>query len=163
MKYIIPIDRKTIKPNPRAGETRTYIPGPRQATFHISGKLPEFLIDGENIHLTVIRHTGPNAPEYTGHIIDDETISKCVELGISVTINGDRKNYDHHPIPTHDYEYENIEIKCQSCGHMMRVNDLESDTVFLGDDEYYSSSVCPKCYTLDCCEIEYEPFKSTSK
>lgn len=157
MKYIIEIDRESIKRNPRAGETMTVVGHRKTATFDITGDLPDFFIDGENVMITESAYGG-FIQSYKGEIFDDDTINKCVGLNLNVTVNIDRNFYRHDHIRIWDYTYKNIDIMCDSCEETIKSEDLKSEEIWNGADEYYSNRVCPKCGEFDCCELEYENF-----
>jgi len=65
------------------------------------------------------------------------------------------------------YEYEKTLLTCNHCSHEMQYYDLLQDQIssFTDEDgeEIYSSDVCPKCYTHNCCVYEFENINIVTK
>lgn len=58
-----------------------------------------------------------------------------------------------YPAPTFLFDYVPAQVTCEDCGASFLHTELEADSV---DCDAYSTAVCPRCKTWDCCEIEYE-------
>ena len=53
---------------------------------------------------------------------------------------------------TVQFEYDDVPLRCVHCGESFMFSELECG----GEDEDFSDRICPKCYTVDCCELEFE-------
>ena len=153
MKFFIKIDRRTIKKNPNAGSTMTYIPTDQTCTFKYDGnKLPDYLVDGKNCHIT-----NWNIESISGTLIypiekylfqkimeDEKLITLEIEQGI--------QEIEHLPEPEYFYKYKKTKVKCNECGSEFCHDQLEADSCM----DAYSNTICPVCGMWECCDIEYE-------
>lgn len=110
-KYIVKINRETIRPNPNAGSTIVYIPG-----------------------------------RYVKEFNDDGSVSIRADYQTIHTLQPQAKFL---------YEYIPTLVQCAFCY-------AEFYHTELATEEYqsygYSDTVCPKCESFDCCNIEFEKF-----
>ena len=56
------------------------------------------------------------------------------------------------PDPSHFFDYVPTSVRCEDCQAEFAHTELLSD----GDDDRYSDTVCPKCGSWGCCEVEFE-------
>lgn len=153
-KHFIKINIKSIKKNSNAGNTITHIAGRKTTVFTVK-KLPPTFIDGKNCAITKYSVNAYGKFDFTGHIIDESLLQECFKKkykGLIINISSNVETIRHLPEPEYFYDYENIEIKCCGCGERVMTNDLECDSW----DDSYSSTVCPKCREIFCCELEHE-------
>jgi len=163
-KYKVNIDLSSIKKNKDAGQTTTIIPGKKTVSFW-ANQLPEYFKDGENC--IIIEHTIKNGMEedFEGIITSEDLFQKCLDEkpDVTISVNVEHHRINHLPIPKYSYKYENIKIVCNNCGKEIYTNDLEADEVWDGRNEHFSSTVCPKCGTFDCCHLVFETIEEALK
>jgi len=155
MTFLIKIDRRTLKKNPNAGSTVSYIRGAKSAEFKYKGtKLPEYLKDKGNCYITEI--------DYQNNIIYGKIIGIVTQRLIKQVLN-DRKNctismeqdltkVEHLPEPDYFYEYRKTKVQCDSCGAWFDHHKLRSDEIM----DVYSDRICPECGEFDCCQLKFE-------
>lgn len=172
-KYFIKIDRESIKVNPNAYSTKTVVFGKREVTFKALEMLPE-LVEGKNCFIYTWTEVNGKKTNIEGYIFEfdfanDLIYKYCkatVENGtynnplLSIEMKQDIQNLTHSPIQKYSYKYENIELKCNTCGDQFMSNDIQTDD---NDDGGYSTEVCPKCGAWDCCDIKYENINDIKK
>jgi len=154
MKYFIKIILSSIEKNKDAGATTTFVQGPIKVLFKTT-LLPEYFIDGENCIITEYEVENAVKTNYSGLITSNELMKRMAKEkpdDMIIEVSNDVQRIDHQPIPKYSYEYENIKVRCASCGKKMYSDELESDCY----DDGYSDTICPKCGAWDCCELEYE-------
>lgn len=170
--YLIKIDRRTVRKNPLAGQTCFIEPiGHRTELLFTSTKmeLPDFLKNRAGI-INISGRFWTDRPDgqfqitaiMTDPIDDMDTFMMLMEVyGIDRASISIKTNYQHQvihsmtPEPDWLYQYEPIRVKCEFCNRRFLHTELKSDSIW-HDDEIFSDTVCPKCDTFDCCEIEYE-------
>jgi len=182
MRYFIPIDRKTIRRNPIAGETELIVPGVPTVTllvafFHpdkrIGQDIYEGLVtliaffDGEVVSSDV-HHEG-DACKYeissvmlSGADVDWTRISNSLKsiiaaagghvIDLCPTIRRPVHRHRHAPIPLYSYDHAAVEVECDECGERFPHTDLVSDD----DGEFYCKTICPRCGAWGCCELDME-------
>lgn len=151
---LIKIIPESIKKNANAGETSTLVHSCETIEFCSDRELPEWLIDGVVI---IISEEFSNSLDNTimqieGILTDRSLLDKMQELpGMSICISAEVKRIKHEPIPKYSYEYEDAELRCNTCDAMVKVSELHDDY----SDYGYCMSVCPHCRSLDSME-EYQ-------
>jgi hypothetical protein len=155
---IVKIDRDTIKKNPNAGNTRTYLQGQKEASFKIeSDNIPEWL------YKEPFFSTQWSEEELEGTIngpITDEMIEKIKTVkGLSINIKCEPIVIDHFPEPDYFYNYEQTTIKCNHCKNKIDVDEIEEDW-----EDDYCMQVCPVCeYFNTFPEYKYEKIEDVIK
>jgi len=142
---IIKIDRTSIKRNPNAGSTRTYLQGLKDTSFKIkSGKIPKWLLK-DPFYPTDQRIENNIVIELEGKIngpITDKMIEKFKTVkGLSINILCEPIIIDHFPEPDYLFEYEKTKLKCKHCKNKVDVDAIETDWIM---DEY-EVEICPIC------------------
>ena len=154
MIFLIKIDHRTLKKNPNAGSTITYLPGTKSVKFIHKGKeLPNYLIDGQNCWVF--------EEDYQNHIIKGEMIgqinSKIInkitkDKNTEITFHQEVQKIAHLPEPDYFYQFRKTKVECQTCRMKFDHHELQSDSFM----DYYSDSICPECGEWDCCQLKYE-------
>jgi predicted RNA-binding Zn-ribbon protein involved in translation (DUF1610 family) len=155
-KYLVKINKDSIKENPNAGSTTTRINMGQTISFKAE-TLPDDFIDGKNCAIFEWEENDGVKTNIVGEIFDPMLLDKCVNercKGISINIKSKNTSFNHAPIPAYSFDYENTKIKCNECGEEIMTDDLKSEES--SDGEYYSDRICPKCGMFDCCDLEYE-------
>lgn len=153
---LIRIDRSTLRRNPSAGETQSFVQtGPvvqRVTLIHPAWSLCLESIGGE-FHVLMSIGIAPFS------VCDAVTIDQLHSLVISDFHIECRTDFMeggeyvlHAPLPDWLFSYESQPVRCRECGESFDHSQLESDDY--GDS--YSFAVCPKCGAADCCDVEYE-------
>lgn len=62
----------------------------------------------------------------------------------------------HRPEPAYLYEYKPTSLQCSECGAHFNHTELQSDSFWDGDSEYFSDTICPKCGAWNCLDVLYE-------
>ena len=159
MKYFIPIDRETIKKNPRAGMNKYPIPGNLEVTLHAENCTLQILED-DRIIPTEYVVGGSGRIETLTAIVNDPSFTKDVQKYTS------KYRIEYHRELTHMetimgepdffYKYKPVDVTCFACGATFPSDELQSDELYNGEGEDYSNTVCRKCGAFDCCDVEYE-------
>jgi hypothetical protein len=157
MKYIIPIDKKSIKRNPKYGEKVEYIPTGREITFE-SNFIPTALKDR-----LIISEKGTC---FSGILIEEPTHEEIQEI---LKENKDGQFFycsvklNYQPVyknePKYFYNYEIVKVKCDSCGGEFMSDEFKELECEDGYDYSYTYTGCPKCGAWHCCDVEYEDIK----
>jgi hypothetical protein len=157
MKYFIPIDRKTIKKNPNAGNTQSFELGQVDVGLHAYNVDLQILCD-DRIMVLEYSATPEIIEEISARILDRSFLNDIEKYTKMYVIEQHRDiiQYSHPPEPEFFYNYEAVDITCSSCGATFPSNELQSDEIYDGETEHYSTEVCPKCGAFDCCDVEYE-------
>ena len=155
MKFVIPIDRKTIQKNPDAGRTKYKIRiGPDEKTLDIkykSGLELSYIGFNEGVMrlstLNITRLKDQDLPQVSDLINEIEIINFNTKSNYDVV-------HTISPAPDYLYEYQHIDVQCEDCENWFDFNRLEEEY-----DAYsgcFRENICPNCNTSDCCELEYE-------
>lgn len=138
---IIKIDKSTIRKNPNAGNTVTYMDGLKECSFEINGDIPEFInhppffiqewVEENNKLISVSGLV--NGP------MEQRFLDEAPNLKIN--IHQEPIKVEHHPEPDYFFDYEETYLKCNNCKNKVEVDDIEADWV---SDEY-EIKICPKC------------------
>ena len=129
MKYLIPIDRSSIKPNehyPHLGRYEIY---PRELTRVDIYRGYGLEANGNTKWVLVSQETMEPKPEYEYM----EALGKA---------------------PKYFYSYSDTMVQCNSCLKKFDYAELELDWIDYLDAR--TDTKCPFCEAWDCCEIEYE-------
>lgn len=149
MKTIL-INLNSIKHNPNAGATSTFVGGTWTIYFNCVGKLPLFFKDGENCRITEIDND-----KHSGIILDPALLDKCINeevKGIKISMDRNVQEINHFPISAYNYKYINTKLRCKYCKKLIMSNDLKCD----GEDDGYNEKICPECGAWECVDIQYE-------
>lgn len=153
---LIKIDRKSIKKNPNAGNTVTRIRGHREATFTVTGELPDYLEEDKNMYVSSWTLTaGSNDIDIRNcALIDFDIFDKLSKepnvTNLQMTQSGEA--FHHAPEPKHHYKHKDTQVQCCDCKEKFKRSKLESQSY----DSDYSNTVCPKCGEWDCVNLKYE-------
>lgn len=138
---IIKINKTTIRKNPNAGNTVTYINRGSSASFKIEGNVPKF-INKPPFFVEEWRIDNNKMVYASGKIngvIDQTFIDKAPNL--QITMYNDIETIYHQPEPDYLYEYKETYLRCSHCKNKVDVDEIQTDWV---DDEY-EITVCPVC------------------
>lgn len=131
MKYLIKIDRSSIRRNPHYPHAYRYEVYPREMTR----------IDTYRGYTTGDTDE-PKWVLYSQEIIEPKPQYEYVDL-----LGG---------APKYHYDYCPTLVECEWCCEKFDYSDLEYDC---SDPEYdggWTETACPKCGFWECCQIEYE-------
>lgn len=149
MKFIIPIDRSTLRKNPDAGRTNYAVPGPKSVERYVeyndgpNGVSEEWRGNGNGEFFMVSQQRGPK------HSTDERVVQEfehqeCVTFSTMM------------PAPDWLFSYLPTPVTCSNCGATFPHTELGSDYIYTGEDDVPLDNICPTCGTPDCCEIEFE-------
>lgn len=160
-KYFIKIDVNSIKKNKNAGNTITKLPGKKNIYFECN-YLPDFLENNKACFIEDYSFNQLGEINYVkGEIFTDELLQKCLkDKNIQIDIEQSYITYEHLPIPLYSFDYKNTKLRCYYCKKYIMLNDLKSDEIWDGQNEYYSDKICPKCGQFDCVDLEYEKIEN---
>lgn len=133
MKYIIKIDRSSIKLNPDGGKSIFYVAGQQH-----------LYIDGEEVFCS-----DENRKVLIENSLKDGKVVKLAQDCNPIHLLS--------PLSKYLYNYEPTNVKCEDCGEQFDYKELRYDEFY--DDDYgsrWSDKICPKCWFWDCCELEFE-------
>jgi hypothetical protein len=138
---IIKIDRSTVRPNPRAGQSVYRVYG----QSHVY-ETRVFQLDGHWIQ-----------EKYSDGFLCSKDISSTEECPPEwiPSFSHTQDYQDLHTLCPEGqflYEYENPEITCYECGGVFKYRELDTDDLFDGEDDLYCDTVCPLCKAWYCCE-----------
>lgn len=180
----IPIDRKTIRHNPDAGQRIVQVPG--HMTMEISGKITDadlintarnnrsyilYEHDGVRVHLTGYTtgfQTGSALTyEFRAVVMSTKTTKKTMEILTKKFGKDLRYTIDNHlqevelltPQPQFLLKYKKIKFACPHCGAKgLTEASLLSDTFDDGEGgETYVSDMCPHCSEVIDIQHEHIP------
>src|SRR5688572_5847307 len=120
---VIKIKKSSIKKNPNAGETQTFIPQAWDTTVEYKGELPKFL-DGL-VHVISEMRVSNEEPEYELRFIEPP-IKAMVDKLIKTKRACVNQTRDFHviesmfPEPEYNYEYHNPLLTCSNCNSKVR-------------------------------------------
>lgn len=156
-QYLIPIDRRTIRRNPNAGATQSWLQGETMHEVLIDRYVPQSLLPKG-----VVMQSGQcGAHEFTRVVSrDSEALNTLLEYLNAIQCPYEFENktpvqgYTHPPIPEFSFKYAAKQITCSECNAQFDHSELLSDTH--GPDDYYTDTMCPKCGCWDACDLHYE-------
>lgn len=145
-KYLIPIDRTTVRKNPRAGRSDyTITLGPPRWSKTVVETKSYVRHDEKSDWMLVASDTKENI-----------SVSQPTQTLWSLSPEGQWL-----------YEYEPVKVKCGNCRAEFLNTELKEDYNDSVDvDSYvdaYVSNVCPKCNAWECCQLEYEKIEDIVK
>lgn len=142
-KFLIKIDRLSVKKNPNAGNTNYILqlePSEITTTIEYIGKKVEQYVSIGTKEKKLIFCNIDWTPIHT------EINKKCdTQILHSLTPEGNWL-----------FDYEKTLIKCDYCKQEFLHTELEEDWDETADDCYPIHNICPKCGSSECCDIEYE-------
>lgn len=163
----IMIDVYSITKNRNAGQTsekddRVFV------VAKYSGKCPKFLKPENGCHIH-------KESEIDGKKIVDVKIlnPEILRFALDENIKGymgyeiGSEPYErqfNEPIPSHAFNYEEVEISCRFCHASFLSSELEFKEYQDSDGkDCISHSTCPKCGEAECCELEFETLEEALK
>jgi len=165
MTTLIKIIRKSIKRNPHAFSTTSYIPLRPETTFKYEGfGKPEWL-DNKGVYIgeikaeRIIPAKGKCSKKgyfiIEGHIIDEGLSEKlyreCTEKkhpGLNINVEIKTQEVHHISEPEYFYKHKNSLVECSECYAKVRANDIRKDENMV--------DICPKCGGYDTFDYKYE-------
>jgi hypothetical protein len=176
MKYLIKIDRSTVRPNPNAGRNRYYEPAYIEIEVQIRTGLTKLSatlgsnIDKiqeklpETVKLTSLKLSEDDA-ELNMMALDSYTLENFLKKSgfghreyTLIVNNHFQEILSAIPEPKYLYEYEKTTIQCIHCNKRFSYELIDDKYIENDDDWDYMvlKNACPKCGKAECCEIEYE-------
>lgn len=168
--YLIKINRKTLKANEDAGQTKVFDYISSTGTITVRVKHDSLEADDDRIKM-VSRQTSMSSKEKTvystTYFVGAMSFKELHELADKL-----KKRFGKHfsfvfenqfqelnfmrPIPPYSFEYRRTKVKCSYCDSSFTHDKLKSDS--MEDDDHYSHSdkICPVCGEWECCQLEYE-------
>jgi len=133
MKQIIPIARDSIKVNPNAGDTYTYVSIEENIEFSYDRleyddfeKLQNLEIDRSNgIHIESynLYESFVQLSGSLDHIQFLELLPK-VKKGFNLKHNIKKQKIYHEPVPKYNYQHQDIELLCNNCNKMIKMSKI---------------------------------------
>jgi hypothetical protein len=166
----IPIDRKTIKKNPNAGNTQSVESlGPMTGTITVNEK-HVLVEDIEGVRATQFWKV-KNRLVKAEYLAYGEGFAKFMKrmkrlriTRVSYSLNYPHHVINHQPEPQYLFEYEPTELICSECKKPFLHSDIRNDVMGDGDGgEHYCDSVCPLCGAWDCVAFQYEKLDNVLK
>ncbi len=78
-------------------------------------------------------------------------------MSVLIKINPDTVKKDKDVGSAYSFEYEDTDVECNGCGSKFTHNELEIS------HDGYSTTCCPDCGEIDCCEIQYQSLSEYRK
>ena len=163
---IVPIDLRTLRVNPRKGETRTPFCS-RPATVKVSAKFLDGREAPEHVGGFILMRRERTSSEeevvadYSRCIPEDFDPEKTKEAfktvgGVVFAMEVDYgiSWIEHAPEPTWLYGYLERDVPCGQCGNACATSAIETHYNEFGD--YEESEMCPACGALDSFEYRFE-------
>lgn len=163
MEYLIQIDLSSIKKNPNAGNTSTYVD--RGSTISFFGH-HDALIDGENCDVSKWEVNSNGDRKFiqgTIRTLDVDLIEK-IRHEVTVEIEFHRDRIMHMPEPEYFYNYVDTCVECKACHSRFSHNQLTEEVEYFDCDDYYTLiNICPVCDEPYCCSYKYESINDALK
>jgi hypothetical protein len=145
---IIRIDRSTIRKNPNAGNTVTYLPGTKELTGEYIGTIPDHYL-----HRLIVTSTDNEKQCFIANGDYSDILPLLREdKRASITLTNEPIRCDHQPEPPYTYAYEATTVECGACHrhiiHSSIMNEWSDDGA-----HYY---VCPVCNEINTFDLRYE-------
>lgn len=145
---LIKIDRSSIRKNPKAGETVTYLPGTIELTGEYAGAIPAYYL-----HRLIITSIVGEIQYFIANGDPADIMPMLKEdKRASITITNNAIRYEHAPEPSYLYNYENTPVECSACKNMVNQESIISEWSSEGA-HYYQ---CPLCYETNTFDLRYE-------
>lgn len=106
---------------------------------------------------------GPIEFKHRGETITLKQAQELAANGGELRVERYITEFRYFPEDDYFYEYEKIKVRCNNCSGEFFSNELQSDEDWDGENEIYSTEVCPLCGEFDCCVIEYEKIEDALK
>lgn len=175
-KFLIKINSNSIKKNPNVGQKDYLIHNGSTTILKIKNDFQKYLVKKleEKFDIAISKYEKSiictyikNAEFYVPTNINLTELIDFIKLFVkSHNIEIDTKYNIEHVMsmtsePEYFYEYEDSIVGCCYCGEEFK-RSLLIDESYYDDDDYPldGSLACPFCYEEDCCELEFEKFKS---
>jgi hypothetical protein len=161
MSIVIKIDPASIKKNPNAFKTTSYVKnGPREIRFsydkiskadflqlkHLSDLHDDVILRSYNIS-----HNG-SYHSVSGLCLHEQALERLPKEDLSYEINDNVQVFEHYPEPEYLYNYLPTKVKCRNCKKMILHSAIANDC----DDDGCCWTVCPNCSGIDTFEFEYQ-------
>lgn len=137
---LIPINKKTIRPNPQAGQTVFHIPGRQEVTETV-------IQDGIKSVYSLYQDKKLLIAQET--CSEPNSIAKNVSQDIQTLCTLS-------PQSKYLYEYEETNVVCKYCEWTGKVDELEGEYRYFEDYCESNDTICPNCKEWNCCEYQYE-------
>lgn len=133
---IVKIDHSSIKKNPNAGKTVSYVAGRTEISFSCNGIDPALL---KNCIITSRDTFG----RMEGLISNPKHAAELEHLeGMTITHKYEKQIIHHAPLPKWLFEYEKPMVECNNCKVSMPVNQIILESSDNGEGLY---DICPIC------------------
>lgn len=141
---LIKIDKKTIRKNPNAGSTITYLSVGCNVEFEIEGNIPEF-IHKSPFYIEEWEKVNGIFTYIRGKIIgavEQKYLDKAHNLHL--IIHNDIITINHLPEPNYFFSYKKTYLECKNCKTKIEVNQIENDY-----EKDYLIQICPVCNAMN--------------
>ncbi len=166
---LVPVDRATVRKNPMAGNTISYIAGRPSVTevriVRLFEPSPPVNMQSWSREVwegrtTVVEDGIPRCAD--GALTQRETVEygsglppPDVYLGEhwrpSLQVRQPLQELHHGPAPAFLFSHVTVPVACNHCGATFPHTELEADSIGDDDDYAYSDQVCPRCHAWGCC------------
>ena len=160
----IKIDRSSIKPNPRAGQTATILKGAASASIIVRGEHAFFNTD-EFVWVEKGFEPGTQIPVITYLLEKPFELQNILERAKAQGIKAagefkqDHETHHHEPIAPYTYRYDFPLISCPECGDSYSLKEVQFDY----DDDGNQISYCPSCNNILEMDFTYENINDVIK
>jgi len=170
--FFIKVDRDSIKPNAKAGQTSDYEYISSTGYIIISANYPSIEFMDERIKLvrtttSLERRSLRTEREYIVGGMNIEELHMLADTLREVFPKQVNFKFENHyqeyrfltPIPSHSYKYERTKVTCCHCGAEFFHDEIKDE--YYDDSDEYSPmyDCCPKCKKADCVKLEFEDFE----
>lgn len=171
--FKIKIDKKSIKKNPKAGETSDIALIHSEVQITIKGDEKEFehIAKKQKVDVYKTSFSVQTIKPYIQSVYfaagDLQSIGRLVEesdqkykgnLSYSITNSFQEVRYL-TPIPSHTFKYLKTKVQCQHCKAKFTHDKLYDVDNYDYEENYVGkSNVCPKCHLANACILEFEDF-----
>jgi hypothetical protein len=151
------IERASIRRNPQAGSTISYVVAGREAMLRVNCECPAGFVQPEGV-ASGSRDT--HFCEFWWMLTDEDPTVKLTavlrqfpaDTPHEFNIKQDVIPIAHPPERPYLFDWAPCTVKCRVCDHIFDASELESDS----DGDHYSDAVCPECGQWVCCRLECE-------
>lgn len=141
---LIKIDKKTIRKNPNAGSTVSYISNGYSAEFEIEGHIPKF-IHKPPFYIEEWKKEDGIFTYVRGKIIgavEQRHLDKAPNLHL--IIHNDIITINHLPEPDYFFSYKETYLECKHCGSKIEIDQIVTDY-----EDDYQIQICPACNAMN--------------